>query len=158
MAVLIEATTEESPLADLMQREIAIQVLSSALKAPLFSRPGSGGVGAIPMNGEDVDLLTDFYNFRAHAEVTRFLILNPFLSQLLFQLHQSIQDRFGTGVSVALEISRDPDSDWEQLLAVIETSMEPDEVLTRLDGVEDDCWLRLAAQAQGKLNLSFEII
>ncbi len=97
------------------------------------------------------------YAFRKPEEVGQFLEAYPFLTPLLREAHDKIDDYFGPQTAVALEVVTDPEAmDDRELFAFIQTSLPSQEALDRLERLDQDWWLDASDRSEGRLCIHVE--
>ena len=80
----------------------------------------------------------------AHGDaVMNFIRLHPRLAPLLLDARDEIREAFGAETRTALDVVHDPEEeDSGMLIAFIQTTLDPDEALDRLDRFSDGWWRR----------------
>jgi len=106
-----------------------------------------------------IQLLEGLYIFRQPAEVRRFIEERQFLISLLEEAYTKIEKYFGPYPQVFLEVISDPEAtDDRQLFAFIGTHLSPDKALDTLERFDEEWWLDVLDQAQGKLCIDIEFL
>ena len=106
--------------------------------------------------------LIDFYNLESFKikgpeEVNTFLLGNTNLLSLLEDTYPHIEQHFGKGTSVILEVVRDPEiPNSEQLVAYIQSDKEVEDALACLGRLDLDWWLEASASYGDKICLHLE--
>jgi hypothetical protein len=97
------------------------------------------------------------YCINDRAEVSTFLKKNPFLTNLLVEVHHKVREYFGKGTQVILEMFDDPEEpEFRMLNAFIITSLTPKEAHVILDRFDREWWLEAYPRSQGYINISFK--
>ena len=99
--------------------------------------------------------ITFIYSLRHSRKVQSFLEENFFLIPLLIEAQYYIARYFPTS-EVFLEVETDPEEKEDQLVALIATSLSPDNAYRQLKQFDEDWWLDTLSQAQMKLCISVE--
>ncbi len=108
---------------------------------------------------DDIQLLEILYVFRGQEEVLEFLERYPFLVSLLIETHSKIENYFELYPQVFLEVFTDPEAiDDRQLVASIRTNLTPNEVLDKLDRLDEEWWLDNMDRARGKFCIDVEFL
>ena len=105
----------------------------------------------VPQSIED---LTSLYAFRGTEEVVRFLNAYPHVIPLLIEARPHIVRHFGPETPVMLEVVPDRESGDEEddeLFALIQTELPPEEAMPRLDAIRNDWWLANVRRALNRL-------
>lgn len=103
--------------------------------------------------------LAYLYRLRDWPAVSAYLQQNPFLAGLLLEAHARIQEHFGAGTQIALEVFADPEEDGEQeLFALVLTTLPPRDALSCLDRLDQDWWLEASRTAQCRMNIDVEYV
>ena len=107
----------------------------------------------------EIQLLERLYDFRGREEVLQFLDRYSFLVPLLFEAYSEIENYFELYPQVFLEVFTDPEAiDDRQLVAFIRTNLTPNEVLNRLDWLDEEWWLDNMDRARGKFCIDVEFL
>ncbi len=102
-------------------------------------------------------LVASLYTFRRSEEVLSFLNDCPFLVQLLIEARNAIARCFGEFQKVALEVVTDPEAENDrELFAFIQTNLEPNDALDKLDRLDQEWWLAESDRAKSKLCIHVE--
>ncbi len=98
------------------------------------------------------------YLFRDEKAVASFLEKHSFLTPLLLQAHEKIEEYFGPS-NVALEVSIDPDdASYEELWALIQTNLRAAEAVGLLTKFDEEWWLDASVSSQELMNFNLEFI
>jgi hypothetical protein len=104
-----------------------------------------------------IQSLEKLYTFRRPAEISEYIDALPFLVPLLVEAYDKIGEYFGPQPEVILEVVTDPEAiDDRQLVAFIQTGLDPTEVLNRLDRFDEGWWLDASHRSHGKLCIHLE--
>lgn len=104
-----------------------------------------------------IEQLAERYAFTDFIAVAGFLRENPFLLDILLELHERIRDYFGSDVGLMLEVFTDPEADdFQQLFALIHTGLPLEREATLLESLYDEWWLDTLPATRGKLVVSAE--
>jgi hypothetical protein len=99
------------------------------------------------------------YKFRDRLEVEQFLQEHGFLLPLLVDAYPVIEKHFGPHPDVVLEVVTDPEGpDESDLVAFIRTSLSPDQVLDKLNRLDEEWFLDVMDMTQGKLCIHVEFV
>ncbi len=105
-----------------------------------------------------LDSLTPEYVCRGWADVRRFLSDNPPLVQLLLRAYPRLEDYFGLGCLVYLELLADPESPRdEELFASVVAGPTAAEALQKLQAFEREWWLKHLPLANHHLVFDVEV-
>ena len=104
--------------------------------------------------------LADLYRFNDREAVTGFIYRHDFLVELLIEARKHIRTHFGPGTPAALEVLHDPEDEHgePELLALIETTLPPEEALMRLDRLDETWWLEALPRSQFILTITLRYI
>ena len=104
--------------------------------------------------------LADLYRFNDREAVTGFLHRHDFLVELLIEAREHIRTHFGPDTPAALEVFHDPEGEHGEpdLLALIETTLPPEEALMRLDRLDETWWLEALPRSQFILTITLRFI
>jgi hypothetical protein len=106
-----------------------------------------------------IQLLDELYIFRRSMEVMSFIEDHPLLVPLLEEAYINIVRYFGPYPHVFLEVISDPEATNDrQLFAFIGTHLSPDQALNSLERFDEEWWLDVLDQAQGKLCIDIEFL
>ena len=105
-----------------------------------------------------LDQLGDRYAVRRPEEVTAFLRAYPHLGPLRIEAAEVVPRYFEPDAPLVLEVVTDPEADGlpPELFALVQTTLNPDEALARLDRLDDDWWLDVSPDGPGTLVVSLE--
>ena len=100
--------------------------------------------------------LADLYRFNDREAVTGFIYRHDFLVELLIEARKHIRTHFGPDTPAALEVLHDPEDEHgePELLALIETTLPPEEALMRLDRLDETWWLDALPRSQFILTIT----
>lgn len=105
-----------------------------------------------------IEQLSTIYQFKT-SSVSKFLCDNPFLIELLFEVHQKIRYYFDLHINLALEVFTDPEGgESQELFALVLTSLPPEEALDCLDRFDRDWWLEASERGKYCLNVDVEYV
>ena len=109
---------------------------------------------------ERITPLADLYRFNDREAVTGFLQQHDFLVDLLVEAREHISMHFGPDTPTALEIFYDLDDEHEEpdLLALIETTLPPEEASAQLDRLDETWWLDALPRSQFILTITLRFI
>lgn len=114
-----------------------------------FPRSRGVAVNTVATHGTvgivDVKDIEQSYALNDPPRVRAYLDEHPSLIPLLLEARPEVDLRFGSDTPVTLDIVHDPEDNTECLYAVIETRLDVDEALNRLDQFNDYWWQRSAA-------------
>lgn len=118
----------------------------------------AAGPALAPDPTEPLTRLAQHYTFRRPAEVTAFLHEHPNLSAVLFEALAVIPRYFGDDAPLFLEVFTDPEAEpaTRELFVIVQTTVEPDEALARLDRLDEEWWLDASPDGSGILVISIE--
>ncbi len=104
--------------------------------------------------------LADLYRFNDREAVTGFIYRHDFLVELLIEARKHIRTHFGPDTPAALEVLQDPEDEHgePELLALIETTLPPEEALMRLDRLDETWWLEALPRSQFILTITLRYI
>lgn len=88
--------------------------------------------------------------------VKAFLRAHPELLDLILEAYLHIRHAFGPIPAVVLELLDDPESDFQELVALVETDLGPEEALRGLDWIDTRWWLRNMHRASGLFGINVE--
>ena len=103
-----------------------------------------------------IDDLRSLYSFREPETVVRFLSAYPHVIPLLIEARPHIVRHFGEDTPVVLEVVPDRESeneDDDELFALIQTELPPEEARPRLTRF-DDWWLANVRRAKYRLEFT----
>lgn len=110
-------------------------------------------IEAVSTGGQPADMC----HFRGYPEVFACLQEHPYLVSLLIEANRVIAYYFGRGTPVTFEVSTDPEAkDSQQLVAWIQTDLQPTEAIARLIQFDRDWWLAASYQSRGRLCIHVE--
>ena len=111
-----------------------------------------------PPAADTMKTLKMLYLFRDEKAVASFLEKHSFLTPLLLQAHEKIEEYFGPS-NVALEVSIDPDdASYEELWALIQTNLRAAEAVGLLTKFDEEWWLDASVSSQELMNFNLEFI
>lgn len=106
-----------------------------------------------------ISYLRQLYTFRNQEEVLKFLQEHPFLVELLLEAYSHIKEHFGFRTPVFLEVVHDPEIiNDSQLVAFIQTDLDPIRALEKLDRFDKDWWVEASRRGEGKLCIHLEYL
>jgi hypothetical protein len=102
--------------------------------------------------------LESLYDFRNPTEIKGFLVHHRPLIPVLKEAYSVVEEFFGNGVSVALEVVKDPETaNMEQLFGYIKVDpFSPEEALGRLGAFDDAWFIKQVDVIGGYLNFNLE--
>jgi len=104
-----------------------------------------------------IDRLRQRYQFRDHAAVKDYLGDNPSLPGLLERAHDKIAEHFGSDVHAVLDLVKGFEADDDKRLFVfVQTDLDVDEALDRLDALYEQWWIKALSAVQPKLSIDVE--
>ena len=96
---------------------------------------------------------------RQPSHILEFIDSHPFLESLLLETYRAVSKHFGPSPRIALELMHDPEvPDASELIAFIQTHLSPDEVLEKLDQLEEDWWLDALERAGQEFSINLEFV
>ena len=100
--------------------------------------------------------LADLYRFNDREAVTGFIYRHDFLVELLIEARKHIRTHFGPDTPAALEVFHDPEGEHgePELLALIETTLPPEQALSLLDCLDETWWLEALPRSQFILTIT----
>ena len=109
---------------------------------------------------ERIASLADLYRFDDQEAVTGFLQQHDFLVDLLVEAREHISMHFGPDTPTALEVFYDLDDEHEEpdLLALIETTLPPEEASAQLDRLDETWWLDALPRSQFILTITLRFV
>lgn len=90
-------------------------------------------------------------------EVVRFLSVNAHLYPLLLQAMPHIRQIFGQS-PVYLEVEKDPDEGFEELLAIVTVRSTPEKALVLLAQFDQEWFTKVARRTRGRLNFIVDTV
>lgn len=100
-----------------------------------------------------------FYSLRNRTDVRRFLRTHPQLIEVLLDARAHVQEHFGSGIPVVLEVVSDPEVEgWDQLFAYILTSLPVREALAQLNKLDKEWFLDQLDRVDGLFNFNLEFV
>ena len=108
----------------------------------------------------DLRRLERMYGFRNRQDVISFIRERPHLAPLLLEAKARIEEHFGKGVPVVLEVSVDPEADREdsELFACIQTHLPVDEAHERMEHLDKDWALSAFVESAGDFCVDMEFV
>ena len=102
--------------------------------------------------------LETFYQFRNSAEIRNFLTKHQELIAVLQDGHSAVEEIFGNGILIALEVVKDPEAtNIEQLFGYIKVdAFSPDEAFERLNAFDEVWFIKQSDLMGGLLNFNLE--
>ena len=110
-----------------------------------------------PLAADTVKTLKTLYLFRDEVDVTSCHEKHSFLTPLLLEAQQKIEEYFGPS-NVALEVSIDPDDASYELWALIQTNLRAAEAVGLLTKFDEEWWLDASVSSQELMNFNLEFI
>ena len=109
---------------------------------------------------ERIAPLADLYRFNDREAVTGFLQRHDFLVDVLVEAREHIRMHFGPDTPTALEIFYDLDDEHEEpdLLALIETTLPPEEASAQLDRLDETWWLDALPRGRYVLHIDVRFV
>lgn len=105
---------------------------------------------------QDLTSLAQNYAFRRPSEVYDFLNDNVSLLPLLQEANREIRDYFPEE-NLILEVVADPEVDnIKELVVFIQTTINPDEALNKLEMLDENWWLDASLETFGKICIHLE--
>jgi hypothetical protein len=105
---------------------------------------------------KDIEYLSQIYDFSDPHEIKGFLLRNHFLIDLVLEANEKISEFFGTDIKKALEITTDPDENFEELFIVIKSNYSAEKARTLLNSLMDEWFLDVIDRTRGLLNITEE--
>ncbi len=103
------------------------------------------------------EALEKLYSYRRPDEVKKYIKAYPFLVPLLVEAYDKIGEYFGSNPAVILEVVTDPEADdYRELFAFIQTNFAPEEVLDRINRLDQEWGLDASHRSDGKLCIHTE--
>lgn len=104
-----------------------------------------------------LDHLERLYQMPNPGEVGAFLNEHPSLEAILLEAHPAIRACFGADPAVSLRLVRDPEAPGDrQLVAFVQSDLEPHEALDRLDQFDERWGLEATLRSSGKVSVHLE--
>jgi hypothetical protein len=101
--------------------------------------------------------LEELYEYRNCDEVTHYLQAYPKLINFLQESYDRLLKLFGTTAKFALEVVRDPEAQYKQLMVYINTSLPVDAALNRLDRLDHEWFLDHVKSLGHLINFNLEL-
>ena len=101
--------------------------------------------------------LEDGYVFEDKREVLRFVKKNRYLLSILEEALDIIPKYFAKE-ELLLEVMQDPEEDWVDLALSIQTELDVDKAMEKLDKMDDEWWLSNIQKAKGKLCIRLDFV
>lgn len=102
--------------------------------------------------------LEELYEYRNDDEVARYLQAYPKLIDFLHESYGQLLRQFGTAAKFALEVVRDPEAQYKQLIVYINTSLPVDAALHRLDRLDHEWFLDHVKSIGHLINFNLELV
>jgi len=91
--------------------------------------------------------------------VEAFLARYPFLASLLTEALPPLEEAFGADTPFVVAVDSDPEvAGWDELVVLIETTLDVETAARRLDTFETTWWFDHLPRAQGKLFFTLEFV
>lgn len=102
--------------------------------------------------------LETFYQFRNSAEIRNFLKRHPELIAVLQAGHSAVEEIFGNGILIALEVVKDPEvTNSQQLFGYIKVdAFSPEEAFERLNAFDETWFIKQSDLIGGLLNFNLK--
>jgi hypothetical protein len=101
--------------------------------------------------------LDSLYEYRNQNDVAHYLQSYPGLNDFLEESYYHVRKYFGATAKLALEVIREPEAQYKQLMVYINTSLPVDEALNRLDRFDNQWFLDHINQIGHLINFNLEI-
>jgi hypothetical protein len=117
-------------------------------------------VGASLVAGSEayLRLIEEHFVLRDGHDVKAFLRAHPGLLDLVLEAYLHIRRVFGPVPAVILELLDDPESDFRELAALVQTDLDPEEALKGLDWIDVNWWLHAMRRAKGLFGINVEFL
>jgi hypothetical protein len=107
----------------------------------------------------ELESLLRCYHAAGVREIRPFLERNPHLAPLLVEAYPVIQQCFGAGTPVRLDLFRPAeDPDAPELFILVQWDGPVGDALHRMERLEDQWWLEASARAGCRMNVDVEFI
>ena len=111
-----------------------------------------------PLAADTIKALKTLYLFRDEPPVTSFLEKHSFLTPLLLQAREKIEEYFGPS-SIILDVSVDSDDpEYVMLWARIQTTLEAADAVRQLTKFDEEWWLDMPISALELMNVNLEFV
>jgi hypothetical protein len=97
------------------------------------------------------------YEYRNSDEVTHYLQSYPALINFLQESYRHLLKQFGATATYALEVVRDPEAQYKQVVVYINTSLPVDAALNRLDRLDHEWFLGHVKSIGHLINFNLEL-
>lgn len=115
-------------------------------------------VGNLSTKTSSAEILRQFYTLRNESEIINFTDDRPHLSAVLLEAFGKINEYFGYGVELILELTTDPDDEEARDLFVrIVPTVPFKDALQLLDKLDADWWLDISGRVHD-LNITLEAV
>jgi hypothetical protein len=101
--------------------------------------------------------LEELYEYRNSDEVTDYLQSYPALIAFLQESYRYLLKQFGATATYALEVVRDPEAQYKQLVVYINTSLPADAALNRLNRLDHEWFLGHVKSIGHLINFNLEL-
>lgn len=101
--------------------------------------------------------LEDLYEHRDREEIAHYLQSYPRLIDFLHESYGHLLKLFGASTRFALEVVRDPEAQYKQLIVYINTSLPVDAALNRMDRLDREWFLDHFKSIGHRINFNLEI-
>ena len=110
----------------------------------------------VSLSQDRIITLEKFYTLKRRSEILRFLEGSPAIVSTLLAAPASIQRYFPTE-ELFLDIRVDPEiADYQEIVLVISTSLDPQEALKRQRQLDQDWWRGISGQVWDQLCVLLE--
>ncbi len=90
---------------------------------------------------DNIYVLGGLYIMKNPLEIRSFLFSHDNLIPILFEAPEKIRKIFGNAAELYLELSQDPEEEWEGLFIIIKTNIPPEKSITLLNRFDEEWWL-----------------
>jgi len=148
----LSATEPETGMRYPLVREPDVAILRGA-KALWETRVGASVLANLEAR---LRAIQDNYVLRDGDKVTGFLQSHPELLDLALGAYVQMKRAFGQTAPIVLELTEDPESGFQELAALVQTDLGPEDALNALDWLDGSWWLRIMPQANGLFGIDVE--
>jgi len=103
-----------------------------------------------------LNVIRDAYVLRHEDKVIGFLLNHPELIDVALDGYVQLKRVFGRTTPIVLELIEDPESGFQELAALVQTELGPEDALNALDWLDAHWWLRTMPQANGLFGIDVE--
>ena len=110
---------------------------------------------------ETVSSLAKSYSFRDQKTVSHYLDMYPYLVPLLWEIDVKIRQYFDVDSPLILEVVKDYEAgseEYDELFAMIPTTLSPKEARKRLRRMDEDWWLEASRQGQHRMSINIRYV